>query len=239
MLVGRSGRRHAGQAQERGGEALRGHGSIDDPAALEPRRGHDQRHLQAGPVEQQSVRSLAVLAEHLAVIAHRRDDPAPGISRQTGQQPPQLTVGERDLRPVPVLGRSVRGDRAVVEVGRVGIVVVHPEEVALPRREAGGPGQRRVGDGRRVALGIAVLADVLRGQPIVVDVEAAIEPETPIENPRGHEGGGRVPPPRKGARQGGKGLRQAPPGRCRAARDGVDRPRSSAWRGPAASGARR
>jgi hypothetical protein len=55
--------------------------------------------------------------------------------------------------------------------------------------------------GPRVALGIALLADVLGDHAVVVSLEAPVEAEAAVEYPRGHEGRGLVPALREHGRQ--------------------------------------
>src|SRR5215203_3959626 len=57
-----------------------------------------------------------------------------------------------------------------------------------------------------VALGIAVLANLLGGGFVVVMTEAARQPEAAVEDPRGHEPGGRIAAGREGRGQGGHVL---------------------------------
>ena len=111
---------------------------------------------------------LAVLAQHLAVIADRGHHGAALVAGQSLEQPADLAVHERDLARVARGRRSPpRPPRRVV--GRVRVVVVDPEEVRPARGRASRPGQGRVGHRRRVPLGIAVLADPLGGHPVVVE----------------------------------------------------------------------
>jgi hypothetical protein len=75
------------------------------------------------------VGALAVLAQALAVVRHREDERAREEAPllESAEEPPELLVGEGDL--TVVQGRAeARGEFPRRLVGRVGVVVVDPQE---------------------------------------------------------------------------------------------------------------
>ena len=84
----------------------------------------------------------------------------------------------------------------------MGIVVVHPEEDGAARRGAGDPGERRLRDGGGIPLGIALAADILGDGVVVVDLEAAGQAESPVEDPRRDERRRRIAAPRENRSEG-------------------------------------
>ena len=96
-----------------------------------------------------------------------------------------------DLAVVEVRGEA-RGERLGRHVGEVGLVEVDPEErlgAALrgqpaPRRFHGRAPRPLLHEERGAALGVA--------EPVVVDVEPAVEAEARVEGERAHEGAGAI-----------------------------------------------
>ena len=181
------------QGEQRRRQPPARHRPLHHPAGGDAGAGDDQRHLQGRAVEQDAVRALAVLAERLAVVAHRRHHPPGRVARQRAEQPADLAIDVGDLPGVaPRLGVVGRRELPRRRVGGVRVVVVHPQEVGPAGRQLRRPGQRGVGHRGGVALRVAVLADLLGGHRVVVGVEAAVETEAAIEHPRGDERPGGV-----------------------------------------------
>ena len=141
--------------------------------------------LQRGVVDEQAVGALAVLAEALAVVGgheHERARERP-LLFERAQEPRDLRVHERDLA---VVGRGAEplGQLAGRLVGRVRVVVVHPQEERARRspRGAAQPAQRGVGGGVGEALDVGRAPRVVAArQVVVVGLEAAVEPEAAVE----------------------------------------------------------
>ena len=179
------------EREQRRGEPARGHRAVDDAPRRHSRTREEQRHGEGALVEENAVLLLAVLAQHLAVITDRSDDP-PAASRQSREEPPDLPVDVRDLARVaprrrcalPVAGRQVRG---------VGIVVVHPHEPGTAGRKLRRPGEGRARDEGGVALRIALLPQPLGDHEVVVEVEPPRQTEAAVEDTRSDEGCRAVP----------------------------------------------
>ena len=120
---------------------------VRDHAWREARRRHHQRDAHGGVVDEEAVGQLAVLAQHLAVVAehghHRAPQASVGLERV--EHAPELRVGGGDLGVVGAFERARKLRRVLPRrgVGGVRVVEVDPEEerpLAL-RRE---PAQRLV-----------------------------------------------------------------------------------------------
>jgi len=153
------------------------------------------------------VGTLAVLAQHLTVVARRRHQPPPRVAREGRQQPPDLPIHVGDFfRVAKPLGRGFRAARR--GVGRVGIVVVNPEGIRPGRGKSGRPGQRGGRHRLRVPLGIAVFPHLLGRHVVVVRVEPAGQAEAPVEDPRRDERPGGVAACRQDRRERGHLARE-------------------------------
>ena len=132
---------------------------------------------------------LAVLPEHLAVVADGGHDPPSGIpTRKAAEEASDLPVDVGDLAGVPAGGgRALPVARR--QVRRVRIVVVHPEEIRAAGWELRRPGERGARDEGGVPLRISLLPEPLGDHEVVVDVEPPREAEAAIENARRHERG--------------------------------------------------
>ena len=142
------------------------------------------------------MRSLAVLAEALAVVAedHDKRGPAGARLRDSPEQPACLGVGVRHFAVVgiPARARPCVGRR---RVGRMRIIEVGPHEVRPARRPARllsfpQPGDGAIGHRRRRTLRFEVERCARgSGDLIVVGVEPWRQAELAIEHERADEGG--------------------------------------------------
>ena len=150
--------------------------------------------------------ALAVIAEPLAVIADHDERGRAAAGRdvilETLHKTPELLVHRRDLsqvRPIGEPGAKRLGGR----IRRVGIEVVHPQKHGLVSRRAEG-GQRAIGRVLRSAL------HAPGRQLVVVDIEAAREPETARQHEGRHERARPIPRGFQSLRQDGMAGRQEP-----------------------------
>ena len=154
----------------------------------------DERHSERRLVREQPVRRLAVIAERLAVIAGDDDEGGGRRAAQIVEERRKRRVDGGHLavvRLVRVL--AVEGRRRLVR--RVGIEDVHPleERRAWLALLVGEPRARERHDGRRRALGHDELGRLARlAEPVVVDVEAGVQPEARVQRKRADEGARRV-----------------------------------------------
>jgi hypothetical protein len=161
---------------------------IDHDAPREhPGQRDEQRDALRPVVDQRGVGRLALLAQGLAVVGDH-DDQGPRVEAprlQPREQPPDLGVDVSQLAVVGIGQGEVRRGRVL----GVRVVEVDPEEVG----RLGGlrePGDGGVDDG----VGGAVEgAGAVRLEAVVVDLEAAVEPEAAVEGRRADEGPGAVP----------------------------------------------
>ena len=135
---------------------------------------------------------LAVLPEHLAVVADSGHDPPSGIpTRKAGEEASDLPVDVSDLPGVAASGGHAL-PVARREVRRVRIVVMHPEEVRAAGWEARRPAEGGARDEGGVPFRVSLLPGSLGDHEVVVDVEPPREAEAAIQNARRHERGGAI-----------------------------------------------
>ncbi len=184
------------------GELEHGREEIDEPyRALEaaslrnPRRAHQERHVQRRLIGEEAVQALLVLAEPFAVVGEddeRRVVAEPERAERVLEAAEEL-VGPRHLAVVgtPCVAGGVGLGRLV---GIVRLVEVKPEEDSLARLAV------EPRDGLR-DRGLAPLLDGVQElrvaaralEAIGVDVEAAVEAGLRVEHDRRDEGAGREP----------------------------------------------
>ena len=170
------------------------HGGADDPRGQEPRRAKDERHAQGRLVGEDAVRRLAVLAERLAVVGGEDDErPLTRARREERlEERPQGGIRRRHLALVG-LGGKARGERGGRLVREVRLVQVDEGEPPLAADGIDPPQRRAHRLGAR-PLGHREGGRLRSPQPVVVDVEAPVEPEAGIEREGAHEGPGAPAP---------------------------------------------
>ena len=165
-------------------------GGLDPQAGRPARQAHQPGDANGGVVDEQPVGLLAVLAEPLAVVAHRHHQRVPAGDPGVLEQARDLGVHVGDLAVVGPLGEALR-PRGGRREGEVRVVEVDPQKVRGPLVEAVEPRQRPVRGVRGPALGghPRLAARAGRADLVVVHLEAPIEAVARLEHDGRDEGG--------------------------------------------------
>ena len=166
------------------------HGRADHPRAKRARRVDDQGHAQGGLVGEDAVGVLAVLAQRLAVVGgERRRGCAPSApaARSGSSSGPRAASAAATS---PVVGRR-RSGRRTARAARRGSAARRGgrrRRTALPAHvlEPGAPRGRDRLRPRPLRHRKAAVVSV-PAEPVVVDVEAAVQAEARVEGEGAHE----------------------------------------------------
>ena len=185
-------------------------GGANDARGQQSRSAKDERHAQGRLVGEDAVRRLAVLTERLAVVGGEDDEDAITRARREErlEERPQGGVRRRHLALVGLArigsrrtGREARTGSAARTGGRRRTTSGREptRSTAAPRAPSRGPASRA--SRRRCRL--------RSPQPVVVDVEAPVEPEPGIEREGADEGPGAPAPLLENRGEGGPLGREA------------------------------
>ncbi len=115
-----------------GAEAARRGRAVDHAPGGHARPREDQRHREGALVEEDAVLLLAVLPEHLAVVADGGHDPPAGIpTRKAAEEASDLPVDVGDLAGVPAGGGRALSSRPAAGTARA-------DRSSAPRGSTGG-----------------------------------------------------------------------------------------------------